>query len=184
MIKQDLVMTLLVATNLEKKMKLFAILSMLIGLTTPALADSFTFKVEEEVKWTNKFTETQTWENQNETTFAFNGGAGTNGTAGADADLAFTAALSGQYAVGDGSSYTNTNGDQFGEAAFSAGAFVATGALAADFAIDDLSESTVSGLVTAGGAGTTGTGTTNIWSYDLTQTGSFDSMYKLKVSAQ
>jgi hypothetical protein len=150
----------------------------------PALAETFTFKVAEDVAWENDFSQAEELTVTNKVDFSFNGGAGTDGTSSAEGDLAFTGGLSGQFALGDGNAYANTDGDLFGESLFESGAFVASGAVAGDFAFGDISTVDVGGLVTAGGAGSAGTGVTYGTSYDLAQNGSESFGYKLKVTAQ
>lgn len=155
-------------------MKKFLPLAILLtGLGTAASAQDFEFQGNGDgtIDWGLNFTQSETYGSTQMATFTFNGGAGTNGDADAEGDIAATFGISGQTAGGNGYAVADTDLGTFAQSEFTSAAFSATGAIAGDLAFNGLSEVSVGGLVTAGGAGSAGTGLLMGSEYTFLQTG-------------
>jgi hypothetical protein len=165
------------------KTKFFAIaamtaLSALAGVLVPSTAvQAADFEFDSnlagdgEVNWNFDFAETEDWSSQAGAEFNFNGGAGTNGEALAKGAFTGVGGVFYEYAGGDGTAYSHTNGTNAAEAEFSAGSFGINGGFAADLNFGDPSKISHSGVITAGGAGSVETGLTTGTEYAYSQTG-------------
>lgn len=153
-------------------------------LATTALAQDFSFDLtgNGDINWQLEFTETANLTDTQDANFTFNGGAGTDGSATAEGALAVTYGYSVQIAGGDGFALTDTNGGPYATANYAAASYGESGALAADFALDDVSNVTFAGLVTAGGAGGAGAETSTGYELIFNQMGSGNLNYNYQGS--
>lgn len=134
-------------------------------------AQSFEFEIkgdgqlEANVNYTEelKLTETEGAE------FGFTGGAGSEYDANANGAIAAAGGVNGQFAGGIGTALSNTDDGGFAAAEYNAGSFAASGGYATDVAVDDWARAKGDGLVLAGGAGSTETGSSTGYKIELDQ---------------
>lgn len=165
-----------------KIINLFAGFALAISaLTTSVMAQDFVFETqgEGEIDWALDFSESETFTATSGAEYTFNGGAGTDGGATAEGDIAGTYSFSDQFAGGSGVA-VDENGNTYAAAQFSSGSYVETGGFAGDLAFDEMSEVSVGGIVTAGGAGSVGTGESTGFEYDYSQEGSGSLNYEFE----
>gem|GEM_PF-6075761 len=158
-------------------------LAMMAGMASAQSAMNFEFEENGSAsgEFEMNFTESSetTWTGGSE--YTFNGGAGSEGKAVAEADdYTLAVGVTGQYAGGTGNAYSNTLGTNYAEASYGSGSFNANGALAFD---DGSGKSKVeyNGSALAGGAGSAGSGLSVGTAYEYSVAGDASGKYKLKM---